>query len=185
MTSATGVGELTALGAGQIIALPTTTVPLKTTSANAGTARVRPAAVNFGTGPTGPAIECEVKNADALTTYPLTVTSADDQPWLPPGDPEYTADPHRHDNLGRSADRFRTGAFGPAADPDRHGDRDRGPGSGRDRHGGRNPGGGVATGGGGESGPDGRMLMVTGFLLTLAAATGLLLRRRGLRFSGG
>ncbi|MDP9847137.1 hypothetical protein [Streptosporangium lutulentum] len=186
MTSATGVGELTALGAGQIIALPTTTVPLKTTSANAGTARVRPAAVNFGTGPTGPAIECEVKNADALTTYPLTVTSADDQPagslpvtpsTQPTPTVTTTSDDQPIDSVPVPSDPQPTQTVTATVTGDPEAD---GIGTVVET-----PAGGVATGGGGESGPDGRMLMVTGFLLTLAAATGLLLRRRGLRFSGG
>ncbi|GAA3846874.1 hypothetical protein GCM10022226_83140 [Sphaerisporangium flaviroseum] len=42
----------------------------------------------------------------------------------------------------------------------------------------KTPLGAAETGGGGQAGPDGRVFVVTGFLLTLAAATGLLLRRR-------
>ncbi|MEV1168218.1 hypothetical protein [Nonomuraea sp. NPDC049784] len=42
----------------------------------------------------------------------------------------------------------------------------------------RTPEGGAETGGGGEAGPDGRVLMGVGFLLILSSATGLLLRRR-------
>nr|PZN47551.1 MAG: hypothetical protein DIU60_02650 [Actinomycetota bacterium] len=45
----------------------------------------------------------------------------------------------------------------------------------------RTPAGGVATGGGGEAGPDGRMLVLAGSITLLgAAAGGLVLRRRRL-----
>lgn len=80
LTSATGVGELTTLSAGQIIPLPMVPVSLKTTPSIAGTATVRPAAINFGTKPDERSIECEVQNATTLTTYPLAVASADGRP---------------------------------------------------------------------------------------------------------
>ncbi|MFC6581105.1 hypothetical protein [Planomonospora parontospora] len=83
LTSATGVGELASIGPTQIIPLPTAVLPLKTTSSKAGTAMVRSAAVNAGTRPTEPSIQCEVQNADALTTHPLAIASADDRPTRP------------------------------------------------------------------------------------------------------
>ncbi|MEV0596720.1 hypothetical protein [Nonomuraea cavernae] len=73
LTSATGVGTLGTITAGQTITLPTTAVSMKTTSQKAGTARVKPAAINIGGLPTSPLIECEVKNATTLVTYPLTI----------------------------------------------------------------------------------------------------------------
>jgi hypothetical protein len=186
LTSATGIGELATLNAGQIIALPTAAVSLKTTSSNAGTATVRPAAINFGTKPTEPAIQCEVQNAAALTTYPLTIASSDGQPTDPlPITPSTqptptvmaTADDQSTDSVPVTSSPQPTQTITATA-------------AGTSAAGGigkviKTPAGGAATGGGGESGLDGRMLMVTGFLLTLIAATGLLLRRRSLWLSRG
>jgi hypothetical protein len=166
LTSATGVGEPATLSAGQIIPLPTATVSMKTTSSNAGTATVKPAAINFGTRPTEPSIQCEVQNAAALTTYPLTVASAGGQPTdsapatpspQPTGSVPVTSSPTH--TVTATVTRATANENGKTV---------------------KTPSGGAATGGGSESGPDGRMLILTGFLLTLAAATGLLLRRRSL-----
>jgi hypothetical protein len=168
LTSATGVSEPVTLSAGQIIPLPTAMVSMKTTSSNAGTATVKPAAINFGTRPTEPSIRCKVQNAAALTTYPLTVASADGRPTdsvpvtpspQPTGSVPVTSSPQPTHTVTATVTRASADGNGKTV---------------------KTPSGGAATGGGGESGPDGRVLILTGFLLTLAAATGLLLRRRNL-----
>ncbi|MEV6863676.1 hypothetical protein AB0M44_22045 [Streptosporangium subroseum] len=180
LTSATGVGELTTLSAGQIIPLPMVPVSLKTTPSNAGTATVRPAAINFGTKPDERSIECEVQNATTLTTYPLTIASADGTPAdsvpvSPSQQPTTTAPVTAGDQSADSVPAD-TGLqpvdSAPAAEAGASTE-----GNGKVIE---TPSGGAATGGGGESGPDGRVLMLIGSLLTLAAAAGLLLRRRRL-----
>ncbi|GIH72774.1 hypothetical protein Mth01_50270 [Sphaerimonospora thailandensis] len=158
LTSATGVGEIASLTPGESIPLPLAEVPLKTTSANAGTATVRPAAINFGTRPTEPTIECEVKNADDLTTYNLTIGTVDDRP----ADSDTASDTSSQELPSQEP------ADDTAIETTRNGKVS------------KTPSGGVATGGGGEVGPDGRVLVLTGLLLTLTAAAGLLLSRRRL-----
>ncbi|MER5320085.1 hypothetical protein [Streptosporangium roseum] len=180
LTSATGVGEFAALSADQTVPLPTAMVPLKTKSSKAGTATVKPAAINFGTRTDEKSIECEVQNADALTTYTLTVASLDDQPTDPV---QVTPSSQPTSAVTATADDQLTGSVPVTSDP-------------QPTHTGtatvarastnengkviKTPSGGAATGGGGDSGPDGRVLILTGFLLTLAAVSGLLLRRRNL-----
>ncbi|MER5645889.1 hypothetical protein [Streptosporangium sp. NPDC002524] len=164
LTSATGVGTLDTVGAGETIPLPAAQIALATTSNNPGTAAVRPAAVNFGTLPTNPLIECESLNKDALTTYPLTVTAGGQatdpaptdtatDPVSPPPDDEDTETPETPQDTNGGID--------------------------------ETPAGGADTGGGGESGPDGRALVLTGSLVTLGAVSGLLWRRRGARMAVG
>ncbi|GAA3510950.1 hypothetical protein FHR32_003763 [Streptosporangium album] len=179
LTSATGVGELT-LSAGQIVPLPSAVVSMRATPSNAGTATVRPAAINFGTKTSEPSIQCKVQNAAALTTSTLTVASADGQPTdsvpVPPSPQPTptvttTADGQPTDSVPvtpRSQPTPTVTATVTQASA---------AGNGKVI---KTPSGGAATGGGGESGPDGRALIATGFLLTLAAAIGLLLRRRSL-----
>ncbi|MBT2226141.1 hypothetical protein [Nonomuraea sp. NEAU-A123] len=87
LTSATGVGELGTVTAGGPITLPTS-VDMKTTSKNSGSATVKPAAINIGTSPTVPTIECEVQSASALKTYPLTIGAGSKASSTP--DPEET-----------------------------------------------------------------------------------------------
>ncbi|GAA2881163.1 hypothetical protein GCM10010517_44070 [Streptosporangium fragile] len=174
LTSATGVGELGTLGAGQAIPLPTAVIPLRTTSSNAGTATVRPGDINFGTRPNEPSIRCEARNATALTTYPLTVASADGRP---DEDDQPTEDDRPGEDDQPTEDDRLTTSPQPAHTVTATVTR-----TSTDGNGGvnRTPAGGAATGGGGESGPDGRTFVLIGFLLILAAATGLLLRRRSL-----
>ncbi|MBB2909165.1 hypothetical protein FHS43_000411 [Streptosporangium becharense] len=169
LTSATGVGEIDTLSAGQTIPLPMTTVSLKTTPSSTGTATVRPAAINFGTRTNEPSIQCEVRNPTALTTYTLTVASADDRPA---DSVPVTPSPQPSDTATASADDQSPDDPAPVTSSSRPTDAEEG---------GRvieTPSGGAATGGGGQAGPDGRVLVLTGFLLILAAGTGLLLRRR-------
>ncbi|MCG5212848.1 hypothetical protein [Streptosporangium sp. KLBMP 9127] len=160
VTSATGVGELGTVGADAIIPLPTTVVDMRTTSSNAGTASVKPAAINFGTSPTQPSIECEATNADTLTTYPLPVTAAD-QTTSPSPSPSPT-------DGTTSPTPTQTATDTTTEDPVGGGDEE------------RTPVGGADTGGGGETGPDARPVLLTGLLLIIAALAGLLLRRRSL-----
>jgi hypothetical protein len=149
LTSATGVGMPASATAGQAVTLPAS-VEMKTTSRNAGTATVKPAAVNLGTTPQERLIECEVRNADALKTYRLTVAAGNGTP-SPSSTPTTTPSATRTPTSTPSA---RTSAT---------------------------PKDGVATGGGGEAGPDGRMYVLTGSALLLAAGTGGLLMRRRAR----
>ncbi|MBG0827649.1 hypothetical protein HS041_07720 [Planomonospora sp. ID67723] len=174
LTSATGVSDLATLGPGQIVPLPAAAVLLKTTPSRAGTATVRPAALNLGTRPTEPTIQCEVRNADALTTYPLTIVSADGLPTDPsPVTPPPTATttasarPTQTVTATVTAQPVRPTAATETEAPPQPGGKVM-----------KTPLGGAATGGGGEAGPDGRVLVSAGFLLTLTAATGLLLCRR-------
>ncbi|MGW4956609.1 hypothetical protein ACWEPL_05225 [Nonomuraea sp. NPDC004186] len=137
LTSATGVAELEPIIPGAPVRLPATTVDMKTTPKNPGTGTVHAASINFGTSPSDRAIECEVKNGDARTEYPLTVTGAGE-----------TASSSPSPTPTETATKTRT------------------------------PAGAADTGGGGEAGPDGRVLVGVGGLLVLASATGLVLRRR-------
>ncbi|MEU4537000.1 hypothetical protein AB0G15_19240 [Streptosporangium sp. NPDC023825] len=164
VTSATGVGTLDTVAAGGTVALPTAPVSLATTSANAGSATVKPAAVNFGTQPNQPLIECEPLNGDALTTYPLTVAGGGQ-----------ATDPAPTDTATQPVGPPATDEDTEAAESpqDANGEID------------ETPAGGAETGGGGESGPDGRALVLTGSLVTLGAVSGLLWRRRGARTAVG
>ncbi len=173
LTSATGVSEpLSTVGGGQIIPLPTAVVNMKTTSSNAGTASVRPAAVNIGPLPTSPTIECEVRNVDELTAYTLTVTR--DGQTSPTPSPSPTPSASATTGTGSSPRPTRTvTATVTAAVPDE--DDEVAPAA-RDAV--ATPIGAAATGGGGEAGPDGRMYVLTGLAISLAAGAGLLLRRR-------
>ncbi len=173
LTSATGVGELAQLTPGENISLPTAEVPLKTKSANAGTATVRPAAINFGTVPTEPSIECEVQNADALMTYDLIIAAANDQPADTDADSDAGPDTGSDTDTDASSDPPIQETTADTANDTMNGTT----GNGKVR---TTPAGGVATGGGGEAGPDGRVLVWTGLLLTLTASSGLVLRRRRL-----
>ncbi|MER6174220.1 hypothetical protein [Streptosporangium sp. NPDC001681] len=165
LTSATGVGTPGTVGANQVIPLPTTPVSLSTTSSNAGTATVRPAALNFGTAANAPSIKCAVQNQDALTTYPLTVTAAD----------QTGTETETGTDTGTETDTD-TGT-----EPETETETETEPETGGNGKVQQTPSGPAATGGGGERGPDGRMFLLTGSLLILTATTGLLLRRRAWR----
>ncbi|MGW0067760.1 hypothetical protein ACWDUI_09870 [Streptosporangium sandarakinum] len=188
-TSATGTNDLAAPRAGQALQLPEGWVSLRTTPRNAGTATVKPGAVNFGTASNSPFIKCDVLNTGALKTYSLPVASENGQP----ADPTSTPDPTDSAPVSPTLD--------PTPDPtpeptptvtvttvDRSADS--GPGAPEpavvaeeavEQVGGVNetPFGAAATGGGGEAGPDARTFVVAGFLLTLTAGIGLRSRRRG------
>ncbi|MFI9576252.1 hypothetical protein ACIG5D_32915 [Microbispora rosea] len=173
LTSATGVSELVSVAAGQIIPLPQTGLTLKTTSPNAGTATVRPAAVNIGPSPTAPVIQCEVRDATTLTTYTLDV--AQDTQTSPTPSPDGTvAGPKPTRTVTATVTASVSDAESDAESDEDGLERDAGAAQEVDT----TPVGGAATGGGGEAGPDGRMYVLTGLAITLAACAGLLLRRR-------
>ncbi|WP_204059482.1 hypothetical protein [Microbispora corallina] len=172
LTSATGVGTLGPVGAGQVIPLPPNGVSLRTTSANAGTASVKPAALNVGDGPTHRLIQCEVLNAAALTAYPLIVTAAGSS-----SSPPVTPIPSPGSSSGSPRPTRTVTATVTASTADDGGTGTRSSGRGRDAVV-TTPAGAAETGGGGDAGPDGRALVVTGLLITLASVAGLLLRRR-------
>ncbi|GAA3832090.1 hypothetical protein GCM10022226_61570 [Sphaerisporangium flaviroseum] len=154
LASATGVGRLGTVLPGQIIPLPTAEVGLKTTPSNAGTATVRPAAINIGPRPTERSIDCAVQNGAELTTYTLTIAAGGQTTGSPA---PATTSPKPTRTVTETVTDPPTGGNHKVT---------------------KTPLGAAETGGGGQAGPDGRVFVVTGFLLTLAAATGLLLRRR-------
>ncbi|MFI6739826.1 hypothetical protein ACIBI9_43470 [Nonomuraea sp. NPDC050451] len=147
LTSATGVAAIGPIIPGAPIPLPATTVNMKTTANKAGTGTVHAASINFGPRPSERVIECEVKNEDARTEYPLTIPGTGETTSPSPGTDETTS---------------------PSASPTETATKT------------STPAGGADTGGGGEAGPDGRVLVAVGSLLVLASATGLVLRRRRL-----
>ncbi|MEV6033818.1 hypothetical protein AB0L65_21870 [Nonomuraea sp. NPDC052116] len=146
LKSATGVAAIGPIIPDAPVPLPATTVNMKTTPSNAGTGTVRAASINFGTDSSDRAIECEVKNKDALTKHPLTIpgTGETTSPSPSPGETDETT------SAGPSETGTKT----------------------------KTPAGAADTGGGGEAGPDGRVLVGVGGLLVLASTTGLVLRRR-------
>ncbi|GLW05743.1 hypothetical protein Misp01_08730 [Microtetraspora sp. NBRC 13810] len=167
LTSATGVGTIDVAGGEATVPLPTERVPLKTQASTAGTATVRPAALNFGTTPQDRVIDCEVQNRAALTPYTLTIgsvspstTPSSTPSTTPSSTPSSSPSSTPISTVTETATETET-----ATNPDGTVT--------------RIPTGGAATGGGGETGPDARLLILTGLLLTAtAAAGGLLLRRR-------
>ncbi|MEN3541264.1 hypothetical protein AAH991_39555 [Microbispora sp. ZYX-F-249] len=165
LTSATGVSEPLSITAGQTIPLPQTAVSMKTTSSRAGEASVRPAAINVGSSPTSPLIECEVRNAGALTPYTLTVAQGSQASTSPTPDAATTS-PKPTRTLTTTVTAFASGDADLDEEIPAAGDVD------------ATPAGGAATGGGGEAGPDGRMYVLTGLVIACAAGAGLLLRRR-------
>ncbi|MEU6783642.1 hypothetical protein ABZ912_30980 [Nonomuraea angiospora] len=146
LTSATGVAALEPLIPGAPVPLPATTVNLKTTPKNPGTGTVHAASINFGTSPSERAIECEVKNKDARTEYPLSIPGTGETTSPSPSETDETTSPSPSETDTKT----------------------------------KTPAGAADTGGGGEAGPDGRVLIGVGGLLVLASATGLVLRRRRL-----
>ncbi|MFG6197065.1 hypothetical protein [Nonomuraea sp. JJY05] len=147
LTSATGVAEIGPITPAAPVRLPATTVNLKTTPKNPGTGTVHAASINFGTTSSERAIECEIKNKNARTEYPLVIPGTGKTTSPSPGTGETTSP-----------------SSSPSETPAKT----------------RTPAGAADTGGGGEAGPDGRVLVAVGSLLVLASATGLVLRRRRL-----
>lgn len=149
LTSATGVAPLDTIDPGEPIVLPST-AELKTTPGKADSGTVHAAAINFGPRPQGPVIECEVKDKESLRDHPLTVVGAGQSPSESPS-------PDATDT--ETTDPAETPSETPTKTPA------------------ETPTGGVATGTGGEAGPDGRMVVVAGLVITGAALAGLRRRR--------
>ncbi|MEV5892243.1 hypothetical protein [Nonomuraea fuscirosea] len=149
LTSATGVAPLDTVVPGEPIVLPST-AQMRTTPGKADSGTVHAAAINFGPRPQGPVIECEVKDKDSLREYPLTVAGAGQSPSESPS-------PDATDT--ETSDPQETPTETPAETPE------------------ETPTGGVATGAGGEAGPDGRMVVAAGLVITVAALSGLRRRR--------
>ncbi|MEV0351659.1 hypothetical protein AB0H88_38315 [Nonomuraea sp. NPDC050680] len=153
LTSATGVADLTTVTDGDPITLPTS-VDMKTTSKNSGSATVKPAAINIGTSPTASVIECEVQDATSLKTYPLTIGAGSGSSPTPTPTKSKSPTPKSPTPKSSSKTSFKTE---PSATPKA----------------------GADTGAGGDAGPDGRLFVLTGSALIAAAgAGGLLMRRR-------
>ncbi|MEU4542387.1 hypothetical protein [Nonomuraea dietziae] len=163
LTSATGEGTTGTITAGQAIPLPTSAVSLKTTASTAGTATVKPGNVNFGSNSatgTDPGIKCEIQNAASVKSYTLTVAAATGSPSPSPSTSTSTsASPKPTRTVTATVTQTPVGG-----------------GKGKVT---KTPKGAAETGGGGDMGPDGRMFVLTGSLVVLAAAAGgLVLRRR-------
>lgn len=145
LTSATGVGELGVITAGEQISLPTS-VDMRTMSQNPGTATVKPASVNFGLTPQNRLVDCEPTNSATLKTYPLTIGGGTPTPSATETEEDPTPQEEAEDEpTSRSSE---------------------------------TPEKGAATGAGGEAGPDGRVLVLAGSALLLAAGAGGLTLRR-------
>ncbi|KAB8188842.1 hypothetical protein FH608_042965 [Nonomuraea phyllanthi] len=161
LTSATGEGSTGTITAGQIVTLPTTQIDLKSTANAAGTATVKPAKVNFGSDTaTGnqPKIECTVQNESELKTYTFAVGNASTSPTPSPSPTPSNTSPRP----------TRTATHTVTVTPTQKKS--------------QTPKAGADTGGGGEMGPDGRLFIVTGTALIVAAAAGgLIMRRRTIR----
>ncbi|TKK90780.1 hypothetical protein FDA94_03165 [Herbidospora galbida] len=155
-TSGTGEGAVVGpVAAGGEITLPTGTTQVTSTPNTAGTGVVRPAAINFGLTASQPLIECEVLNRDDLTTYQVVV-----------GDGGTSATPSSSTTPTPTATVTETVTEEAAGDEPIDEETEM-----------ETPEGGVATGGGGSAGPDGRVVVLFGATVVLAAMTGLALRR--------
>ncbi|MFI6294536.1 hypothetical protein ACIBEJ_23295 [Nonomuraea sp. NPDC050790] len=151
LTSATGVATLPSVTAGQPIVLPQTVVELKTTPREPGSGFVRPAAINFGPTATDPVIECEVGDRGTGSVYPLTVegtTSTESERPTEDEQPTGTGQPEetgspREPENDEPVDEVKT------------------------------PIGGADTGGGGDAGPDGRIVALAGLVVLAGAGAGL------------
>jgi hypothetical protein len=150
LTSATGVGELGVITAGEPISLPTS-VDMRTTSKNPGTASVKPASINFGLTPQNRLVDCEPANSATLKTYPLTIGDDSTTPTSTPTETETEQDEPTSQEETEDEPTTRSS---------------------------QTPEKGAATGAGGEAGPDGRMLVLAGSALLLAAGAGGLTLRR-------
>jgi hypothetical protein len=151
LTSATGVGELGIITAGEPISLPTS-VDMQTTSQNPGTATVKPASINFGLTPQNRLVDCEPANSGTLKTYPLTIGGGSTTPT-----PSAT-------ETAEEAEEEPTPQEETEDEPTTRSS--------------QTPEKGAATGAGGETGPDGRVLVLAGSALLLAAGAGGLTLRR-------
>ncbi|WP_062431251.1 hypothetical protein [Herbidospora daliensis] len=160
LTSGTGVGDVVGpVTAGNTITLPTTATAVRSTPNTAGTGKVRPGDITFGTTPQDRLIDCEPQNSDALTTYDLVVTGAE-------ASETPSATPSTTPSATPAATVTETVTDEPVDEEPVDEETDL-----------ETPEGGVATGGGGSAGPDGRVITLIGATVFGAALTGLALRR--------
>jgi hypothetical protein len=158
LTSATGVGELGVITAGEPISLPTS-VDMRTRSQNPGTASVKPASINFGLTPQNRLVDCEPANSATLKTYPLTIGGGATTPTPSATETEEEEPTPREETEDEPTPQEET-----EDEPTTRSS--------------QTPEKGAATGAGGEAGPDGRMLVLAGSALLLAAGAGGLTLRR-------
>lgn len=155
----TGEAAVTGGTTGADITLPTVIVKAKATTA--GTASLKPGEISIGTSATAPAIKCLLDNASAVKSYTYTVsagTGTSPSPSPSPTPSNTSASPKPTRTVTAIVTHTPVGGNGKVT---------------------KTPKGAAETGGGGELGPDGRMFVVTGSLIVLAAAAGgLVLRRR-------
>lgn len=166
LTSATGEGATGTITAGAIIPLPASSVAMKSTASTTGTVTVKPGDINFGANAasgTNPMIKCTVQNASELKSYTFSVASGNGSSSTPTPTPTptpTTTTPRPTKTHTVIVTKTPVGGNGKVT---------------------KTPKAGADTGGGGDMGPDGRMFILTGSLLILAAgAGGLVMRRRTL-----
>ncbi|MFI6539049.1 hypothetical protein ACIBHY_41795 [Nonomuraea sp. NPDC050547] len=157
---ATASGETTITGsAGADLALPTL-LNVKIKATTAGTVTLTPSDIYIGTSTTNSLVKCSTTQAN-LKTYTMTVTAGNGTTPTPTPTPTPTTTTPKPTKT--------TTKFVTETPKDNNGKVTKTPKAGAD------------TGGGGDMGPDGRMFILTGSLLILAAgAGGLMVRRRGL-----
>ncbi|MEV4892868.1 hypothetical protein AB0K48_26150 [Nonomuraea sp. NPDC055795] len=156
--SATGEGTISSTTAGSPFTIQTITVKIKPTTT--GEVTLTPGNLVFDTSATGTKLKC-VPPATGLKTYKFTVTAGNGTTPTPTPTPTPTTTTPKPTKT--------TTKFVTETPKNNNGKVTKTPKAGAD------------TGGGGDMGPDGRMFILTGSLLILAAgAGGLMVRRRGL-----
>ncbi|MFI6501908.1 hypothetical protein [Nonomuraea typhae] len=160
-TQPTGEATVTAPGADGKINLPSSITLKGKVSTTSTSATIKAGNLNFGTTNSSPAIKCELQNAGQLKAYTFTVTAGNGTSQSPsPSATTTSATP----KPTKTTTKFVTET------PKDNGGKVT-----------KTPKAGADTGGGGGMGPDGRMFILTGSLLILAAGVGgLVMRRRGL-----
>ncbi|GAA2366091.1 hypothetical protein GCM10010404_20680 [Nonomuraea africana] len=156
----TGEGAISAgTTTGADITLPSVTLKAKATTV--GTASLKPGNFTIGTAATTSTIECALQNATELKAWTYQVTAGSTSPSPSPSPSATTTGPKPTRTVTATVTQTPVGA-----------------GNGKVT---KTPKGAAETGGGGDMGPDGRMFVLTGSLIVLAAAAGgLVLRRRTL-----
>ncbi|MEV4059085.1 hypothetical protein [Nonomuraea dietziae] len=157
----TGEGAVSGTTTGADITLPMSLI-VKAKATTAGSATLKPGNFTIGTSATTSTIECVLQNAAELKPGTYTVTAGSASPSPSPS-------PSPSASTSASVKPTRTVTATVTQTPV-------GGGNGKVT---KTPKGAAETGGGGDMGPDGRMFVLTGSLVVLAAAAGgLVLRRR-------
>ncbi|GAA2779552.1 hypothetical protein [Nonomuraea dietziae] len=157
-TSVTAEAALTTLTAGSPITFPSVSFKVKPTTA--GTVTLKASDIYFGTSTSVYQYKCTVQASPVPKSHTFTVTAASTSPSPSPSPSASTS---------ASVKPTRTVTATVTQTPV-------GGGNGKVT---KTPKGAAETGGGGDMGPDGRMFVLTGSLVVLAAAAGgLVLRRR-------